>query len=217
MAKRQHTEDLEREAETAKARVRDSLVAVTPMHTTARFDPETAEPSRDLDEHRGLAARLLDLRKTVEEGRLAQLKEYGDIKSRVALLEQHVVNIEKRVDRECEAIQKMQRELDQTLREGGDQLRQSGAFVRKIDDQMKALEELRETQSDPHEVVKPILRSLALLRGDLETLGKTIDIRFEQMPKTRSQPWEERGDDSPTEKQARLLADLHQRVKKLEA
>ena len=176
-----------------------------------------AEPSRDLDEHRGLAARLLDLKNLVEQNRLAQLKEYAELKQRVALLDQNFVTLEKRLDRECEGIQKMQRDLETTLRESSDQLRKAGEFVRKIDDGMKALEELRETQTDPHDVVKPLQKSLALLRADLETLGKTIDIRFEQMPRAKAQPWEERGDDNPVEKQARLLADLHQRVKKLEA
>jgi DNA repair exonuclease SbcCD ATPase subunit len=187
------------------------------QRTEEAAEAPEAEGSREHDEHRGLAARILDLRNLVESERLARIKDQGELKQRMALLDQQLTALEKRVDRECESIQKMQRDLEETLRQSSDQLRKAGEFVRKIDDGMKALEELRETQTDPHEVVKPVQRALALLRGDVEALGRTIDIRFEQLPKARSQPWEERGDDSPIEKQARLLADLHQRVKKLEA
>ncbi len=208
MAKRQRTEEPTEEDFTVEP-------APEPRSLIPR-SALTGEPSREHDEHRGLAARILDLRNLVESERLARVKDQGELKQRMALLDQQLTALEKRVDRECESIQKMQRDLETTLRESSDQLRKAGEFVRKIDDGMKALEELRETQTDPHEVVKPVQRAIALLRGDVEALGKTIDIRFEQLPKARPQPWEERGDDSPIEKQARLLADLHQRVKKLE-
>lgn len=175
-----------------------------------RLNPQLdTEPSLQQDEHRGLAARILDLRRLVESNRQAQIKEHAHTQQRVAELDQLVTAMGTRVDREVEAIQKMQRDLQSTLHEGGEQVRQAGQMARKISDGMKELEELRASASDPHEVVKPLQRSLAHLRGDVEALARTIDIRFEQLPKSRAQPIESRGEDEEA------LIKLGQEVKRL--
>jgi predicted nucleic acid-binding Zn-ribbon protein len=169
------------------------------------------------DEHRGLAGRILELRNTIEEQRLAGIQERSQLGQRMAQLEQQVSAMGVRVDREVEAIQKTQQQLGNLLREGGEQVRVTGELSRKMTDQVKVLEELREMASDPHEVVKPLQKSLALLRGDLEALSKTIDVRFEQMPKNRSQPLESRGEDEqPLVKMGAEIRKLKERVTELE-
>ena len=183
-----------------------------------RLAPQVdAQPSVQQDEHRGLAGRILELRNTIEEQRLAGIQERSQLGQRMAQLEQQVSAMGARVDREVEAIQKTQRELGNLLREGGEQVRVTGELSRKMTDQVKVLEELREMASDPHEVVKPLQKSLALLRGDLEALSKTIDVRFEQMPKNRSQPLESRGEDEqPLVKMGAEIRKLKERVTELE-
>jgi hypothetical protein len=176
-----------------------------------------AEPSTQQDEHRGLAARILDLRKALEEQRLAGIQERAHLNQRMANLEQMVSAMATRVDREVEEIGKTQRELGNALREGGEQVRVAGELGRKMTDQVKHLEELREMASDPHEVVKPLLRSLAFLKGDLEALSKSIDIRFEQMPKQKSQPVESRSEDeNPIVKLGTEIRKLKLRLEALE-
>lgn len=175
-------------------------------------------PSVQQDEHRGLAARILDLRKLVEEHRLSAVREHASHQQRMAELEQKVSAMESRVDRGMEEISRTQRNLDNSLREGGEQVRVAGELGRKMTDQVRLLEELREMASDPHEVVKPIRHSIALLRGDLEALGKTIDIRFEQLPKSRSQAVESRGEDEqPLVKLGAEIRKLKERVSELES
>lgn len=175
------------------------------------------EPSRQLDEHRGLAARLSDLRKLVEDNRLLSVREAAQLNQRMAQLEQQVSAMATRIDREVEGITKRQKELDNLLREGGEQVRVAGELGRKMTDQVKQLEELREMASDPHEVIKPLQRNLALLRGDVETLGKVVDLRFEQLPKGRSQPIETRSaDEDPIVKQGAEIRKLKERLTALE-
>jgi chromosome segregation ATPase len=183
-----------------------------------RLAPQVdAQPSVQQDEHRGLAGRILELRNTIEEQRLAGIQERAQLGQRMAQLEQQVSAMGARVDREVEAIQKTQQQLGNLLREGGEQVRVTGDLSRKMTDQVKVLEELREMASDPHEVVKPLQKSLALLRGDLEALSKTIDVRFEQMPKNRSQPLESRGEDEqPLVKMGAEIRKLKERVTELE-
>lgn len=183
-----------------------------------RLNPAAdTEPSAQQDEHRGLAARILDLRKLVESHRQAHLKEHAHTQQRVAELQQLTSAMGARIDREVESIQRTQRELQSTLHEGGEQVRQAGQLARKIQDGMSELEELRATASDPHEVIKPLQRSLATLRGDLEALGRTIDIRFEQMPKGRAQSVESRGEDEDALiKMGAEVRKLRERVKALE-
>lgn len=158
---------------------------------------QQAEPegSAQQDEHRGLAARIHDLRKLVEANRRDAIRDHQALLTKVATIEQRQVALEQRVDKEVEGIQRMQRELQQTLHDGSEQVRQAGQLARKMSDGMKELEELRAVASDPHEVVRPVQKSLAQLRADVEALGRTIDIRFEQLPKGRAVPVESRGED----------------------
>ena len=165
------------------------------LNPQADVQPQDTPASASHDEHRGLAARLLDLRKLVEDNRLLAVRDREQVLQRCANVEQLVASLTTRVDKECEAIQKQQRDLEAMLRDGGEQVRKAGELARKMTDQVKELEELREMAADPHEVVKPLRASIATLRGDLEALGRTIDIRFEQLPKARSQPTESRSED----------------------
>lgn len=158
-------------------------------------DTEPTEPSAKADENRGLAARLVELRQLVEQNRQAQVRDYHQLMQRVAQVEQQLSALNTRIDRECETIQKQQTELRGMLHDGGEQVRQAGAVARKVQDGMRELEELRAVASDPHEVVKPVQRSIGHLRTDLESLKSSVDHRFEQLPRQRSQQWESRGED----------------------
>jgi len=77
-----------------------------------RLAPQVdAQPSVQQDEHRGLAGRILELRNTIEEQRLAGIQERAQLGQRMAQLEQQVSAMGARVDREVEAIQKTQQQL----------------------------------------------------------------------------------------------------------
>lgn len=220
MAKPARTEtEIDRRARIAAET--DAGVAAYGVALAASLDPALAahalEPSLRQDEHRGLAARLMELRKLVEDSRLLAIREAGQINQRMAQLEQQVTAMGKRVDTEVEGITKRQKELDNALREGGEQVRVAGELGRKMTDQVKQLEELREMASDPHEVIKPLQKSLAFLRGDLEALGRTIDVRFEALPKGRAQPIETRSaDEDPIVKQGAEIRKLKERLTALE-
>lgn len=176
------------------------------------------QPSAQQDEHRGLAARLLDLRKLVEDHRQADIRERHQLNQRMAQLEQLVSSMAERIDREVEGIQKQHKELDTTLRDAGEQVRVAGSLARKMSDGMRELEELREMAADPHEVIKPLQTSLAHLRGDLEALGRTIDIRFESAPKHRAEPYETRdASEDPFVKMGTEIRKLKEKVAALEA
>ena len=150
--------------------------------------------------------------------RLTAQKEQGHLQQRMAQLEQQVSAIASRVDTEVEAIRGMQRDLAASLHAGGEQVRVAGDLARKMTQQVRELEELREMAADPHEVIKPLQRSLATLRGDLEALGRTIDIRFEQMPKGRAEPYEARdASEDPFMKMGAELRKLKEKVARLEA
>lgn len=178
----------------------------------------TGEPSVRHDEHRGLAARLLDLRKLVEDHRQLAVRDAAQLNQRMAQLEQQVTAMATRIDHEVERMVRRHKDLDDALRQGGEQVRVAGELGRKMTDQVKVLEELREMASDPHEVIKPLQRGLATLRGDVETLAKTIDIRFEQMPKGRSEPIESRSEDEQAlVKLGTEIRKLKERIGALEA
>ncbi len=188
------------------------------LNPQADAQPQESEASASHDEHRGLAARLLDLRKVVETHRQSAIKEHHQLLQRMAGVEQQFVAISERVDKEVEGINRKQRDLEAMLREGAEQVRKAGELARKMTDQVKELEELREMAADPHEVVKPLRASIATLRGDLEALGRTIDIRFEQMPKGRGQAVETRGDDEqPILKIGAEIRKLKERLAAVEA
>lgn len=174
-------------------------------------------PSAQQDEHRGLAARILDVRRLVESHRQVAIKERAEDRQRMAYLEQSVATLTTRIDREVEAIQKMQRDLQSTLHQAGEQVRQAGALARKIQGGMEELEELRAVASDPHEVVKPLQRAIGQLKADIEALGRTIDIRFEQMPRQRAPALESRGEDEDAIAHlVGMVKKLNERMKALE-
>lgn len=202
----------------AKAQRTEPKPPVDAEDNDRRLNPQVdTEPSVQQDEHRGLAARILDVRKALEEQRIAGISERAQLNQRMASLEQQVTGMATRIDREVEEIGRKQRDLEASLREGGEQVRVAGELGRKMTDQVKLLEELREMASDPHEVIKPLQRSIAFLRADLEALSKTIDVRFEQMPKSRSQPVESRSEDeNPIVKLGTEIRKLKQRLEALE-
>ena len=191
-----------------------------PQRTETLAPQADAEPlaSATHDEHRGLAARLLDLRKVVEDYRLLAVKEHAQTVQKMAQIEQQLSSIEKRVDKEVESIQLKQRELDQHLRDGAEQVRKAGELGRKMTDQVQELAELREMAADPHEVIKPVRASIAQVRADVEALAKTIDVRFEQLPKAKGQAYESRGDDeAPLAKLGTEIRKLKERLSALES
>jgi DNA repair exonuclease SbcCD ATPase subunit len=170
------------------------------------------------DENRGLAGRLLDLRTLVEENRRLAVRDFSHLGQRVASLEQLVSAMQSQLDKAVEEIRAQQRDLGVSLREGGEQVRKAGEIGRKMTDQVKVLEQLREDASDPHEVIKPLQRGLAHLKGDVEALAKTIDLRFEQYPRPRGEPVETRdASEDPIVKMGNLVRDLKNRIVKLEA
>jgi len=183
-----------------------------------RLDPQVdsqpqEQPSAQQDEHRGLAARILDIRKAMEANAQKQAREREDLKQNMARIEQLLSGLTTRIDREVESIQKQQTELRGMLHDGGEQVRQAGAVARRVQDGMRELEELRAVASDPHEVVKPVQRAIAHLRTDHEALAKTIDVRFEQLPRQKPLQWESRGEDEdPVLKLEVEVRKLRQRV-----
>lgn len=192
--------------------------------TKPPVDTEDADRAREpgasvqQDEHRGLAARILDVRNLVEENRRLAIRDAAQLNQRMAQLEQQVSAMAARLDKEVEGIVRKHKDLEDALRQGGEQVRVAGELGRKMTDQVKVLEELREMASDPHEVIKPLQRGLATLRGDVEALAKTIDIRFEQMPKSRNQPVETRSaDEDPLVKMGSEVRKLKERLAALES
>ena len=193
----------------------EAVARSLPVPVKALTGEITVAPSVRQDENRGLAERLLDVRNMAEEHRKLALRDAGSLLQRMAQLEQQVTTMGARIDKECEGIQKTQRLLEDLLRAGGEQVRVAGEIGRKMTDQVKVLEELRAMASDPHEVIKPLQRSIAFLKGDVEALAKTVDHRFEQMPRGRSQPLETRSADE--EPLAKLGAEIRKLKERLEA
>ena len=200
---------------------RTDKAAPLEMTTTAPVDLAPApdeQPSVAQDEHRGLAGRLLDLRTLVDENRRLAVRDFSHLGQRMASLEQLVSAMQSQLDKAVEGIQAQQRDLGVALREGGEQVRKAGEIGRKMTDQVKVLEQLREDASDPHEVIKPLQRSIAFLKGDLEALAKTIDTRFEQYPRPRGEPVETRdASEDPIMKMGAIIRELKGRVAALEA
>lgn len=185
--------------------------------------PRTADPlspeegSVAEDEHRGLAKRLLELRRRVEDNRIAQVKAIEDIRYAVAQLEQTVNTALRQFDTLNKEWERRSRDLETTQREAGEQVRAAGEQVRRVKDELKAIEELRETAADPHDVVKPLRKDIGQLQHDLILLTGQVDRRFEQLPKAKAQPWELRGDDEdPFMVLGRRLQELKTRVDAIE-
>lgn len=147
------------------------------------------------DENQGLAARLVELRRTVEDNRKDAVRDMGELKTELARISDRQARLGDRLDKAMAEVDRRQRDLDQQLRTGAEQVRASGELARKMNDHMRVLDELREVQADPHEVVKPLQRQIAQLDADVKTVRKHVDLKFEQLPKPRAEPWESRGAD----------------------
>ena len=199
------------------ARSTEELVTSGPRLGAADpFSPE--DGSAEEDEHRGLAKRILDLRRFVEAGRIAGVKETADLRQIVAQLEQTVTTATRAVDTMMKEWVRRGSALDATQREAGEQVRAAGEQVRRVKDELKALEELRESAADPHDVVRPLRKDIGQLQHDLLLLTQQVDRRFELLPKAKPQPWEMRGDDEdPFMVLGRQLQALKQRVEAIES
>jgi len=147
------------------------------------------------DENQGLAARLVELRRVVDENRKDNLRDLAEVKTDLARISDRQAQLAVRLDQAMAEVDRRQRDLDQQLRTGAEQVRASGELARKMNDHMRALDELREVQADPHEVVKPLQRQIAQLDADIKTVRKHIDLKFEALPKAKAEPWESRGAD----------------------
>lgn len=172
--------------------------------------------STEDDEHRGLAKRILELRRALEVQRVAGEKALSDLRQLIALQEQTVATAVRQVDMLLKEWERRSRDLESTQREAGEQVRAAGEQVRRLQDELKALEELRETQADPHDVVKPLRKDIGEIKHELLLLTKNVDYRFEQLPRPKAQPWEMRGDDEdPFLKMGRQIRALEVKVNAL--
>jgi methyl-accepting chemotaxis protein len=148
------------------------------------------------DENEGLASRLIELRKVVEDNRVANIKAIGEIKTDVGRMSDRLEGAIKKVDEAMATIDKAGRDLATSQRESAEQVRAAGELVRGMKDRLKVLDELRETAADPYELLKPIRKQVGEMVGDFEALKKNIDVKFESLPKVKPVPLETRGDDS---------------------
>ncbi len=131
----------------------------------------------------------------VEEHRKQTVRDVSEIREMVIRVEHRQGQLQSKLDQAMTDIDRRQRELDQALREGAEQVRATGQMARDMKAKATELEELREMAADPHEVIKPVQRSVAQVAADLEALRKAIDHKFEQLPRQHAEPWEGRGSD----------------------
>ncbi len=146
------------------------------------------------DENQGLAARLVELRTVVEENRKASVRDVSECKEALARLDVRVSALATKLDKAMGDIDRRARDLGQAHRDGAEQVRAAGEIARKMTDHMRVLDELREVQADPYEVIKPLQRQIALLEGDIKTTRAHIDRKFEALPKAKPIAWETRDD-----------------------
>lgn len=169
--------------------LRDSVTGVSPMHSTCHIVTTGPEYTRDpdgsthQDENRGLAARLLELRRTVEGHERQRISDLAETRRLVAQIGQRADTMQKQLDEALKSIDQKQRDLEVALREGGEQVRAAGELGRKMQDHVRVLDELREMAADPHEVVKPLRRDIGELKHALTLLDKQVDHRFEETAK----------------------------------
>lgn len=170
-------------------------MAATTSKSETRADRERAsERTAAQDENQGLAARIVDLRRALDDQRKSHERDMSALRQLVAQMEQQVAGTIGRVDAMTLDFERRSRDLETTQREASEQVRAAGELARKMTDHMRTLDELREVAADPHEVVKPIRKDIAQCRLDLEMLQKQIDVRFEQLPRRSPTPAESRGD-----------------------
>ena len=162
-------------------------------YAAGRLAPQAdTEPSAVHDEHRGLAARILDLRRLVEKQEQQRASDLAELRRNFAQVEQQVNSLQKQVDEAMGQIRRKGLDLDEQLRQSAEQVRAAGELARKMTDHMKTLDDLREMAADPHEVVKPLRKDIGELKHGLETLQLQVDRRFEALPKVRARALEER-------------------------
>jgi len=161
------------------------------MATPSKADRERTAAQ---DENQGLAARIVDARRLLDEHRKSNDRELATLRQQVAQLEQGHAGTIQRVDAMTLDFERRSRDIEIAQREAAEQVRVAGELARKMSDHMATLDELREVAADPHEVVKPIRKDIAELRHELTLLAKQVDVRFEQLPRSRTTANESRGD-----------------------
>lgn len=144
------------------------------------------------DEQQGLARKLVEHRQAQDERHLATNKALGELRGEIARIIDRQKTIDARLDalqtewqRDLRAIQEQKRAMDQDVLA-------AGQSARKMADHVKALDELRETQVDPRELMAPLQRSLQLLANDLEAYKKNVDSKLERLPRPKAPPVETR-------------------------
>lgn len=152
----------------------------------------TTSESLAEDETHGLARKLVDVRQQGDERHRETNKALGELRADLARIVDRQKAIDGRLDalqtewqRDLRAIQEQKRAMDQDVLA-------AGQAARKMADHVKALDELRETQVDPRELMAPLQRSLQLLANDLEAYKKNVDSKLERLPRPKAPPVETR-------------------------
>lgn len=164
------------------------------VKTAAAKTTTSDRPSESLteDEQQGLARKLVELRQAQDERHLATNKAIGELRGELARIVDRQKAIDGRLDalstewqRDLRAIQEQKRAMDQDVLA-------AGQSARKMADHVRALDELRETQVDPRELIAPVQRSLQLLANDLEAYKRNVDSKLERLPRPKAPPVETR-------------------------
>lgn len=186
--------------------------------TSAKPTPKTeALPSTvALEENRGLAQRLLELRNAQEEQQRDWGKRFGELSTLVARIADRQKAIDTKLDtlkadwdRDVRAIQEQKRAM-------GEDVRQSGQLARQMKDHVAVLDELRESQPDLDQMFGPVKRSIQQVALDLEAYKKTQDAKWEQLPRQRQKPAETRDGDEGLQRVGEKIRKLTERVEALE-
>jgi chromosome segregation ATPase len=169
-----------------------------------------------LEENRGLAQRLLELRNELAEQHAARGREIAELRGIVARIADRQKAIDTKLDqlktewdRDLRAIQTQKRDMDEDVRK-------SGELARKMTEHMAVLDELRESQPDLDQVLGPIKRSVQQVALDLEAYKKNQDGKWEQLPRQRQKPAETRDGDEVLQRHGEKLRKLTERVEALE-
>jgi chromosome segregation ATPase len=179
--------------------------------------PKIEAPSTvALEETKGLAARLLELRNELSERDAARGREIAELRGMVARASDRQKAIDAKLDslktewdRDLRAIQEQKRAMDEDVR-------QSGQLARQMKDHVAVLDELRESQPDLDQVLGPIKRSIQQLANDLDAYRKAQDIKWEQLPKQKARPSETRDGDEGLQRVGEKIRKLTERVEALE-
>jgi chromosome segregation ATPase len=187
------------------------------MAPSAKPAPKIDAPSTvALEENRGLAQRLLELRNAMEEQQHDWGKRFGELSASVARIADRQKAIDAKIDslktewdRDLRAIQEQKREM-------AEDVRQSGQLARQMKDHVAVLDELRESQPDLDQVLGPIKRSIQQVALDLEAYKRNQDGKWEQLPKAKARPSETRDGDEGLQRVGEKIRKLTERVEALE-